>query len=518
MVATAALLGVALQSGTASAGPEDGRLDTGELPAKLSAPQRAALLQEAEDRSAATAEALGLGPRERLMPRDVVKNRNGAVHVRYERTYAGLPVLGGEVTVHRAADGAIERVAKETDATVKVASTDAERKAPGVRKAAAKPRKVVWAADGKPRLAWETVAGGTRKDGTPNELHTVTDARTGAELASWQGVHQGTGHSQYSGTVELGTQPSYTMTDTGRGNHRTYNLNRATSGFGTLFSDPDDEWGNGSPSNPQTAGVDAHYGAGVTWDYYRDVHGRLGIRGDGVGARSRVRYGNNYVNAFWQDSCFCMTYGDGQGNQRPLTSVDVAAHEMTHGVTSNTAGLRYRGESGGLNEATSDIFAAAVEFKVDNAQYDPADYLVGEKVDIYGNGNPLRYMDRPSRDGRSKDYWYSGIGNIDVHYSSGVANHFFYLLSEGSGAKEINGVRYDSPTYDNQPVTGIGINDAERIWFKALSEEMGPGTDYHQARTDTLTAAAKLFGQNSTQYEAVAHAWAAVNVGSRPAS
>ncbi|OEV10382.1 peptidase, partial [Streptomyces nanshensis] len=123
-----------------------------------------------------------------------------------------------------------------------------------------------------------------------------------------------------------------------------------------------------------------------------------GIAGDGKGALSRVHYGDNYVNAFWDDSCFCMTYGDGQGNKNPLTSLDVAAHEMSHGVTSTTANLEYAGESGGLNEATSDIFAAAVEFHADSPD-DVPDYLVGEKIDINGDGTPLRWMDEPSKDG-----------------------------------------------------------------------------------------------------------------------
>jgi hypothetical protein len=306
------------------------------------------------------------------------------------------------------------------------------------------------------------------------------------------------------------------MTDTTRGSHKTYDLNQGTSGTGTLFTDADDIWGNGLPSNRQTAGVDAHYGAALTWDYYKNVHGRSGIRGDGVGAYSRVHYGNNYVNAFWSDSCFCMTYGDGSGNAKPLTSIDVAAHEMTHGVTSATAGLVYSGESGGLNEATSDIFAATTEFYANNAS-DQGDYLIGEKIDINGDGTPLRYMDQPSRDGASKDYWYSGINGVDVHYSSGPANHFFYLLSEGSGQKVINGVSYNSPTYDGLPVTGIGRGNAEKIWFKALTERMTSTTKYADARTATLQAAADLFGLGSATYNAVANAWAAVNVGSRVA-
>ncbi|MFB7222629.1 M4 family metallopeptidase, partial [Streptomyces sp. NPDC056227] len=263
-----------------------------------------------------------------------------------------------------------------------------------------------------------------------------------------------------------------------------------------------------------TAAVDAAYGAQLTWDYYKDVHGRNGIKNDGVGAYSRVHYGNAYVNAFWSDACFCMTYGDGAGNTKPLTSIDVGAHEMTHGVTSNTAGLIYRGESGGLNEATSDIFAAAVEFWADNAS-DEGDYLVGEKIDIRGNGTPLRYMDKPSKDGRSADAWYSGIGSIDVHYSSGPANHWFYLASEGSGAKTVGGVDYDSPTSDGLPVTAIGRDAAAKIWYKALSTYMTSSTDYAGARTATLQAAADLYGLGSDTYINAANAWAAINVGPR---
>ncbi len=107
---------------------------------------------------------------------------------------------------------------------------------------------------------------------------------------------------------------------------------------------------------------------------------------------------------------------------------------MSHGVTSATANLTYSGESGGLNEGTSDIFGTSVEFYAKNDK-DPGDYLIGEKIDINGDGTPLRYMDKPSKDGQSKDFWDSSTGGLDPHYSSGVANHFFYLLSEGSGRR-----------------------------------------------------------------------------------
>ncbi|MFC7310076.1 M4 family metallopeptidase [Streptomyces monticola] len=532
LFATAALLAVGLQVTPAGAAPP-GKADPGALPAKLSPSQRAELIREADATKAATAKELKLGAKERLVVRDVVQDRDGTTHTRYERTYDGLPVLGGDLVVSASKAGTTESVSKAAKAQLKGLDTKAEITAGAARtqalnaaeadggkkiKAERAPRKVIWLGGGSPTLAYETVVGGLQKDGTPSELHVVTDAATGKKLFERQAVHNGTGNTQYSGQVTLGTAQSgsnYTLSDTGRGNHRTYNLNRGTSGQGTLFSGPDDVWGNGSPSNLETAGADAHYGAALTWDYYKNVHGRSGIRGDGVGAYSRVHYGNNYVNAFWTDSCFCMTYGDGASNQKPLTSIDVAAHEMTHGVTSNTAGLIYSGESGGLNEATSDIMAAAVEFNANNPQ-DLGDYLVGEKIDIRGNGTPLRYMDRPSRDGSSKDAWYSGIGNIDVHYSSGPANHWFYLLSEGSGQKTINGVAYDSPTSDGLPVTGIGREKAALIWYKALTTKFNSRTNYADARTGTVAVAGELYGTSSAEYKAVQDAWAGVNVGTRP--
>ncbi|MEU6095975.1 M4 family metallopeptidase [Streptomyces sp. NPDC047079] len=535
LVGVSALLAAAVQSGAASAapaGPRAGKINPAHVALKLSPSQRAELLRDADAAKADTARAIGLDAKEKLVVRDVVKDGDGTLHTRYERTYAGLPVLGGDLVVDTAESGRTERVVKATQAAIKVASLTpalaagkAEKqalsaaRAEGSRRTAADvaPRKVIWAASGKPTLAYETVIGGFQDDGTPNQLHVITDAATGKELFRYQGIKNGIGNTQYSGQVTLTTTQSgstYTLNDGSRGAHKTYNLNRGTSGTGTLFSQSNDTWGNGTTSNAATAGADAHYGAATTWDFYKTTFGRSGIRNDGQAAYSRVHYGNSYVNAFWDDGCFCMTYGDGSGNADPLTSLDVAGHEMSHGVTSNTAGLNYSGESGGLNEATSDIFGTGVEFYANNAS-DPGDYLIGEKIDINGNGTPLRYMDKPSKDAASKDNWYSGIGSVDVHYSSGPANHFFYLLSEGSGAKVINGVSYDSPTADGLPVTGIGRDKALQIWYRALTTKFTSTTNYAAARTGTLAAAGELYGTSGAEYKAVQDAWAAVAVGSR---
>ena len=537
-IATAVAAGALLATGMTTGASADASAAPAAKPTlpgaqiSLSTAARTALIQKADAATPETAKEIGLGAKEKLVVRDVSQDADGTVHTRYERTYDGLPVLGGDLVVHETAAGKTQSVTKATKSTIKVASltpavtsakaekqalTAADAAGSDATKASQAPRKVIWAGDGTPVLAYETVVGGLQEDGTPNALHVVTNAATGAKIFEYQAIETGVGKSLYSGTVTLGTTLSgstYQLNDTSRGSQKTYGLNRGSTGTGTLFTDADDVWGTGvasSSGTDQTAAVAAAYGAQLTWDFYKNTFNRNGIKNNGVGAYSRVHYGNEYINAFWDDSCFCMTYGDGAGNVRPLTSLDVAGHEMTHGVTANTAKLVYSGESGGLNEATSDIFGTAVEFSTANSS-DVGDYLIGEKININGNGTPLRYMDQPSKDGASANYWSSTVKNLNVHYSSGVANHFYYLLSEGSGAKTINGVSYNSPTYNGSTVTGIGRTKANQIWYKALTEYMTSTTNYAGARTATLSATAALYGSTSTEYAAVKAAWTAVNV------
>ncbi|MFI7280938.1 M4 family metallopeptidase [Micromonospora chersina] len=451
--------------------------------------------------------------------KNVQTDADGTEHVRLNRYADGLPVLGGDTVVHLGRGntwkgasqslaaaptrGAKARVSAATAGRVALAaSTAATRRVDGTQ--------LVHDADAAgTTLAYEVVVGGAYADGTPSELHVLVDATTGKVRDSWEGVQRdGTGNTFHSGTVTVGSTLSggtYQLADATRGGHKTYDLNGGTSGTGTLVTSASNVFGDGTLANRQTAAADAAYGAQMTWDYYKTVHGRNGIRNDGVGAYSRVHYSSNYANAFWSDSCFCMTYGDGGSGWYPLTSLDVAGHEMTHGVTSNTAGLRYSGESGGLNEATSDIFGTLVEFSAANSK-DPGDYLIGEKLRT--SGAPLRYMDKPSKDGSSADCWSRSVGRLDVHYSSGVANHFFYLLAVGSGSSAYG----NSPTCNGSTVTGIGNAKAGAIWYRALTRYMTSRTDYAGARTASLSAAADLYGSGSAEYNTVAAAWSAVSV------
>ncbi|MFJ6723706.1 M4 family metallopeptidase [Streptomyces sp. NPDC091281] len=494
---------------------------------------RAAAVEQASAALAAHGDRLGLGPSQRTTVRDVIVDRDGTRHVRYDRTYRGLPVLGGDFVVHLGEDGAYRSadrastaaaaLAVPTTAPAVTASEAADTAVRALRaahpgqtlqRATAAPELVVDAAHGTtPRLAWRADATALDARGNPVARTLLTDARTGARIDAWDGLETvaGDGRSLYAGTVPLETTRSgttYLLKDPTRGNTST---GEGTSG--TPYTDRDNHWGSGTTADRATVAVDAQYGTAVTWDYYKNVLGRNGIAGDGKGSTNRVHYGNRYNNALWSDSCFCMTYGDGDGVQfGPLVSLDVTGHEMTHGVTSRTARLGTSGESGGLNEATSDILGSLAEFHAANSA-DPGDYLIGEKVVRPGFGqDALRYMDRPSKDGSSADHWSSAVGGLDAHYSSGVGNHFAFLLAEGSGPVTVNGVTYNSPTYDGSTLTGIGREKLGRIWYRALTIYMTSTTTYAGARTATLAAASDLYGAASAERAAVAAAWRAVNV------
>jgi Zn-dependent metalloprotease len=487
----------------------------------------------------AHAGAVHAGARQAFTVTSALVDRDGTSHVRMTRTYKGLPVLGGDLVVHRGPAGAwrgssqtmrsnlslsvTPAVARSAAEAAAMAPSTVTRSISGERVASS--RLVVDATGARPRLAYEVLSGGTQEDGTPSRLASYVDARTGAVIRTEQQIEtvDGSGQSLYGGTVPLQLTLSgstYELKDPTRGNTYTTDLGNVSDPkrcqlfgtgcpTGTLFTSPDNSFGNGATTSRESAGVDAQYGTNETWDYYKLVHARNGIFGTGAGSFNRTHYGKNYSNAFWDGSK--MTYGDGDGtNYGPLTSLDVAGHEMSHGVTEHSANLTYSGESGGLNESTSDIFGTAVEFYANNPE-DPGDYLIGEQFDLKKHVG-FRRMDRPSSDGSSADCWSSTVGQLDVHYSSGVGNHFFYLLSEGSGAKTLNGVSYNSPTCNGSTVAGIGRDAAAKIWYRTLTVYMTSSTNYKGARAASLKAASDLYGPASAQYAGVAAAWSAVNV------
>ncbi|OAR23043.1 flagellar biosynthesis protein FlgM [Streptomyces sp. ERV7] len=339
----------------------------------------------------------------------------------------------------------------------------------------------------------------------------------------------GSGSSIFVGNVPLNTlktgTSSYLLKDATRGNTETRDAGgRELEQFaqGKAFTNTTNSWGNGTPGNRQSAAVDAQYGIVSTLDFYKKVLGRNGIKNDGAGARAMVHFGTNVGNAFWYSECGCMLYGDGDGQTftKPLVVLDVTGHELSHGVVDATANLQPTrvdaqgnqfGEAGSLNESLADIFGSNVEFQTNNPK-NPPNYLLGEKLGL--DQTFLRRLDKPSLDKLegTVDYWSAASYDTEVHAGSGVSSHAYYLLAEGSGKKTIGGVDYDSPTYDGSTVTGIGRDKATQIFYRALSRYMVSTTDFHDARTATLKAAADLYGATSAEYKTVDKAWAAVNV------
>ncbi|GAA0765986.1 M4 family metallopeptidase [Ideonella azotifigens] len=463
--------------------------------------------------------------------RDLVVDADGSEHVRFARTHNGLRVIGGDLVVHSRADGSLQGLSLtqkamiQLDLTPKVEAALAARTALAATTSLASAGSVkhkelvIYARGAQAQLAWDVRVDGVQPDGTPSQAHLIISATGNTLLDQWDEIEtadiKGKGKTLYSGNVPLHsdlTDTTYTLKDLNRGGHYVVDMKSRQFGTGTVFTGTDKIWGDNTETSNETVAADAAYGQNMTWDYYQKTFGRNGIADDGQGAYSRVHYGRNYDNAFWSDDCFCMTYGDGN-SFTPLVSLDVAGHEMTHGVTSRTAALIYSGESGGLNEGTSDIMGSMVEFFAKN-ENDVGDYLIGEELYPAGSGEALRYMQQPSKDGGSADCWYSGVGNLDVHYSSGVANHFYFLLAEGTtaGSPSKTCVSGDTKTATGSAtLTGVGRKKAAKIWYRALTVYMTSSTDYAAARAATISAATDLFGETSPETEAVKAAWTAVN-------
>ncbi len=354
----------------------------------------------------------------------------------------------------------------------------------------------------------------------------------------------GVGRSLFSGTVQLNTtatRSGFTLLDTTRGQGGVFSGNAVTDvnhtaalpfTTGTLYTNLTNDWGNGTapallgPTTTtagQTVAVDAAYGLQSTWDYFSEVHRRNGIDDHGTGTYVRVNFGGNAGetdNAFWSSSTFSMTVQDGL-RYWPLTNLTIMAHEFSHGVTGSSAGLIYSGESGGLNEATSDIFGVMADTytRLGSGGTIPmtgANWIIPKYLAVpAGLLSPMRYMYKPSKDFASKDAWYAGLGGIDVHLSSGPMNRAFYFLSQGAS---YNAASEFYSSYLPAGMNGIGNDAAARIWYRALTVYLTASSNYLQARTAALRAAVDLFppdaaGNASRQTIAVRKAFGAINVG-----
>lgn len=484
---------------------------------------------------------------------DEIDDASGRAHVRMQQVYRGLRVWGGQAIVHLPPAGGPRTLTDalvrnfQLETTPNLSSTEAlavaqdRQGALGAYAEEPEARLVVWPGGGDPRLAYHIHLGLENGAAETDHRDYLVDAHTGAVLRTWSTLFtarrrahtwarpgtgepaQGQGLSQYSGTVALSIlrdHGTYELRDPTRGGAETLTLSGATRGAGTPIRSATPSFGDGrnyepergmTSANAQTAAVDVHFGIQTTWDFYRNILDREGPDGRGRAPTSRVHYGEGFGNAFWSDGCYCMTFGDGRGTPA-LTALDVVAHEVSHGLCSATAGLEYAGESGGLNEASSDIFAVMVGFYSKGAR--GRGTVVPEEGGVWSIGGdmlprPIRHLDKPSLDGLSPDEWSPALEFLEVHQASGPMNRAFYFLAQGASPDP--GSRAHSPRLP-QGMQGIGNDKAVRIWWRTLATRLTPGSTYHDALRGALESARELHGADSPEVRAVQLAFKGIHV------
>jgi Zn-dependent metalloprotease len=421
-----------------------------------------------------------------------------------------------------------------------------------------------------------------RTDRGPVFTEFVVDAQNGQVLKKWDGSQHlladipavGTGNSQYNGTVQLdtmqlGADGKFTLRDPKRGSKPWPNMygypeisgpgnqvvawdpsgpNSSTSGTSAFLNDTN-VWGDGHAFDPfadladllaprgQTAAVDAQYAIATTWDYYQNVLGRVGgIDGKDTSVLSIVHRSdgpqNPIDNASWSDMEFIMQYGDGAPTGA-LTSLDVAAHEVSHGVMSSTAKLDGMGyESAALNEANSDIHATMVRYYAWGADATgstvpatttkaPGDrntwdflWTLGTQISEDGE-TPARWLYKPSKDGLSYDAWFDGMAIDDAHFAMGPGSRAFFFLAQGASSDSTKDTY--SP-YLPAGMTGLGNDTAIRIWYNGMAAHVEDSEAGYQAIREAMIASATELhpgsgSSDSPEVAAVKNAFAAINVG-----
>jgi len=425
-----------------------------------------------------------------LVLRKLNLDEDGGRHFRYSQQFNGLEVVGGDLVVHVDVKGAIHAVngsARGGIPTSLGAGTMSDAAARSRIAGDARfagfsttmTRQVyLETADGAMHKAYEAVAEG-RRGSDPARDKVYVDIDSGEIVAIYPQIHFAE-------------------------NRKVYSANNGTSIPGTL------KRSEGQAATTDTDVNAAYDGTGAAYEAYKNFWSRDSYDNAGASLISSVHYSTNYCNAYWDGTQ--MVYGDGQASQNclPLArAIDVTAHELTHAVTERESGLVYSGESGGMNEAMSDIFGAFVEAWVDGGKTGTLTvsnntWLIGETI----LPPALRWMCDPATDGSSADVWSSSVGNLDVHYSSGVGNLAFCLLSKG-------GLHPRSKTTINVPA--IGMDKAIRILYKAQVDIMTSTSNYAAVRT-AMEQAATALGYDAATKDAVGCAWAAVKVGTAPTS
>lgn len=343
-----------------------------------------------------------------------------------------------------------------------------------------------------------------------------------------------TANTKYSGTRTIKTTYDSSLSkyilkdDTRGGGIQTFNSARTPTYPTTNFTDIDNNWTTAefNNANKDIGALDAHWGAEMTYDFWKNIYNRNSYDDKGTMLKSYVHYRSvanaSLVNAFWNGSV--MSYGDGNATTSILTSLDVCAHEIGHGVCSTTANLAYQNQSGAINEGLSDIWAACIEHYGRTGTL-AAPFATGVwKIAEDLGTNPFRVMSAPLTRGNPDTYmgtnWTTtgDEGNCNptsnndqcgVHNNSGVLNHWFYILTVGKSGTN------NAPTPDTYSVNGIGMEKSSQITYYAERDYLTPNATYMDMRNATLQVANNLYCGSSPEVIAVTNAWYAVNVGNQ---
>ncbi|HSR98756.1 MAG TPA: proprotein convertase P-domain-containing protein [Kofleriaceae bacterium] len=436
-----------------------------------------------------------------------MESSSGIFYVAYERTHAGLPVVGGDFVTVLDSQGQIIHTSISLDHPIEVASLTPTLSQAGAEAIAARQLRSVTGIEGTQlvvnalgptaRLAWESTINGFGANGI-SRLTVDVDALTGDILREQEHVLYGTGTSAWSGPnpVALNTTQSgatFQMRDptiTG--------LSCQDAANNTIFSGADDAWGNGNATSRETGCVDALFGAQTEARMLTQWLGRNAM--DGAGGAWPIRVGLADVNAFYDGTQ--VQVGHNNANQW-IGAIDVIAHEMGHGIDDHTPG----GISGsGTQEFVADTFGAATEsFANEPAPFDVPDFTVGEQINLVGSG-PIRNMANTSVLG-DPNCFSASIPSTEVHAAAGPGNHWFYLLSQGSNPA----TGPVSPTCNGSTVVGVGIQNAIKIMYNAMLMKT-TGASYLRYRTWTLQAAKNLGAGDCTLFNTTKAAWDAVSV------
>ncbi|WP_206050939.1 pre-peptidase C-terminal domain-containing protein [Nocardioides speluncae] len=450
---------------------------------------------------------------------EVTSANNGALqYAPFQRSYKGLEVVGGDFVVTTNSKGQIlsTSVAQKTKiGSLSVRPAVSADKAASVTKAqvskvvkTTKPKLVVWALAGSPRLAWDVSVSG-EKAGKDAIKQVYVDAASGKVIRSVDVLAHGEGTGYYNGPNPLPITVSQSGTTYSMAHPNINGFVCQNAAGNTTFSGPDDKFGDGQQTSRETGCADAYYAVEQENAMLSEWLGRDSF--DGSGGAWPLRVGLDDVNAYYcPQNPLCggeqVQIGHNQaGANNWISSMDVVGHEMGHGIDHHTGS---GGVSGGkTQEFVADVMGTLTEF-YDNqgSTFDPPDYTIGEEVNLVGAG-PIRVMYKPDTVSGHPNCYSASLPS-SVHAAAGPGNHWFYLAAEGSAP---GGGKPNSPTCDGSTVTGIGIQKAGKIFYNAMLSKAS-NASYPNYRVWTLTAAKNLYPGSCTEFNAIKAAWTAVSV------